>query len=210
MLSIYPRQAGISLVELMISMTLGLASLTAMASLVGHGIALNSQLLAKSRLDEEINAILAIVGHDVQRAGYHASTANMVDNPLTFNSAFYAQPIGLSEYPSETVDSCITFAYDRNRNGLLDTVGTNEKYGYRLKNKAIEIRQGGLSCLASGWQDLSDPNVVLITDLSFSKEALSNQQLSHVRIHIYLTAYLVRHPELSRSVRTSFRVKNYE
>ncbi|MBL4631951.1 MAG: prepilin peptidase dependent protein B [Paraglaciecola sp.] len=210
MLTVYHRQVGTSLVELMISMTLGLASLTAMASLIGHGIALNSQLLAKSRLDGEINGILTIVAHDVQRAGYHAWTENMLNNPGTFSSAFYGQPIRLSEYPFETPDSCITFAYDRNHNGLLDTVNTNEKYGYRLKNKAIEIRQGGFSCIANGWQDLSDPNVVSITDLSFSKEVLSNQPLTHVRIHLFLTANLVKHPELSRGVRTSFTIKNYE
>jgi len=36
------KQYGNSLVELMISMTLGFASIMATASLVGHGIALNS------------------------------------------------------------------------------------------------------------------------------------------------------------------------
>ena len=210
MLNTLNRQVGASLVELMISMTLGLASMTAMASLVGHGIALNNQLLEKSRLDEEINAVLAVLSQDPQRAGYHASTANMVGTPLTFNSAFHAQTIRLSEYPSETTDSCITFAYDRNQNGLLDTVNTNENYGYRLKNKAIEMRQSGLSCLANKWQDLSDPKVVHITDLSFSKQVLNSQQLKHVRIHVSLTANLVRNPDLSRSVRTSFSIKNYE
>ena len=64
------KQCGNSLVELMISMTLGLASITAMASLVGHGIALNTSLLAKSRLDEEMNAVVAVVSHDLKRAGY--------------------------------------------------------------------------------------------------------------------------------------------
>ena len=72
------KQYGNSLVELMISMTLGLASITAMASLVGHGIALNASLLATSRLEEEINAVVAVVGHDLKRAGYHALTNDMV------------------------------------------------------------------------------------------------------------------------------------
>lgn len=210
MLNAYSRQEGASLVELMISMTLGLASLTAMASLVAHGIALNNQLLAKSRLDEEINALLAVVGQDLQRAGYHGLTTDMVSHPTTFNSAFHNQPIKLSEYPSEMLNSCITFAYDRNQNGLLDTVTTNENYGYRLKDKALEMRLKGLSCLDSWWQDLSDPNVLHITTLSFSKETTSNQQVTQLRIGIFLQAHLVKYPNLSRSVRNSFTIKNYE
>ena len=72
------KQYGNSLVELMISMTLGLASITAMASLVGHGIALNTSLLAKSRLVEEINAVAAVISHDLKRAGYYAHTKDIV------------------------------------------------------------------------------------------------------------------------------------
>jgi prepilin peptidase dependent protein B len=75
------KHYGNSLVELMISMTLGLASITAMASLVGQGIGLNASLLATSRLEEEMNAVVAVVSHDLKRAGYYALTDEMV-NPL--------------------------------------------------------------------------------------------------------------------------------
>ena len=74
MLAFLSKQNGNSLVELMIAMTLGLASITAMASLVGHGIALNSSLLATSRLEEEMNAVVTVISHDLKRAGYFSNT----------------------------------------------------------------------------------------------------------------------------------------
>lgn len=203
------KQYGNSLVELMISMTLGLASITAMASLVGHGIALNSSLLAKSRLDEEINAVVAVVSHDLKRAGYFAHTTEMVKSPTTTSNPFDDNLI-VSSYGAEPANSCINFAYDRNKNGLLDTDPSNENYGYRLKDSSIEIRLNGAACDTSGWHDLTDPKIIKVTALEFSVEQTTVQQVTQTRVNIELQARLKKHPEISRSINTSILIENYE
>jgi prepilin peptidase dependent protein B len=203
------KQYGNSLVELMISMTLGLASITAMASLVGHGIALNASLLATSRLEEEINAVVAVVGHDLKRAGYHALTNNMVKTPDTFSNPFEGSLI-TAAYASETAKSCINFAYDRNKNGLLDTSPNNELYGFRLRDRAVEIRLNGAACDQSGWQDLTDPKVVQVTSLKFTIEKNTVQQISQIRVNIMIQARLKKQPAISRSINTSVLIENYE
>ena len=203
------KQYGNSLVELMISMTLGLASITAMASLVGHGIALNASLLAKSRLDEEINAVVAVVSHDLKRAGYYALTKDIVKNPKNFSNPFDGN-LSIASYTAEPANSCINFAYDRNKNGLLDTSPNNEKYGFRLRDKAVEIRLDGAACEESGWHDLTDPKVVQVTALRFTAHQTAVQQVTQTRVTIELHARLKKHPDISRSINTSVLIENYE
>jgi prepilin peptidase dependent protein B len=209
MLKLRSFQFGTSLVELMISMAIGLASLTAMASLVGHGIGLNSQLLAKSRLDEEINAIVALLVSDIKRAGYDANMISLVSDPTLPTSAF-ADSLKVSNYPAEVANSCVTFAYDRNQNGQLDTQNTNEHFGFRLKDKAIEMRIDGLACNAGGWHDLTDPDVVKVIKLEFSIQRQALYGISANRIELILEAELKRDGSISKRVSTSFLVKNYD
>jgi prepilin peptidase dependent protein B len=203
------KQYGNSLVELMISLMLGLASITAMASLVGQGIALNSSLLAKSRLDEEMNAVVAVVSHDLKRAGYFALTNELVENPTNVSNPFDGS-LNLAAYAGEPVNSCINFAYDRNKNGVLDTSPNNEQYGFRLRNHAVEIRLNGAACDESGWHDLTEPNVVQVTALEFMVEKSTVQHVIQTRVTIELQAHLKNHPDISRSINTSVLIENYE
>jgi prepilin peptidase dependent protein B len=203
------KQYGNSLVELMISMTLGLASITAMASLVGHGIALNTSLLAKSRLVEEINAVVAVISHDLKRAGYYAHTKDIVTDPTIFSNPF-DDSLSVSAYATEPVNSCINFSYDRNKNGVLDTAATNEYYGFRLKDSAIEIRLDGAACDKLGWHDLTDPKVVQVTALHFTVAQITVQQVTQTRVNIALQARVKKHPDISRSINTSVLIENYE
>lgn len=203
------KHHGNSLVELMISMALGLASITAMASLVGHGIALNSSLLAKSRLDEEINAVVVVISHDLKRTGYYGHIDEVVKNPTTLSNPF-DHSLSIAAYANEPANSCINFAYDRNKNGVLDTAPSNENYGYRLKDKAVEIRLDGAACDESGWHDLTDPKVVQVMALKFSFEQTTVQQITKTRVNIELQARLKKHHDISRSVSTSVLIENYE
>jgi prepilin peptidase dependent protein B len=203
------KQYGNSLVELMISMTLGLASITAMASLVGHGIALNSTLLAKSRLEEEINAVVAVVSHDLKRAGFYALSNEMVKNPETSTNPF-DNSLSIGAFTAEPASSCINFAYDRNKNGVLDTALSNEQYGFRLRDNAVEIRLNGAACDQSGWHDLTEPKVVQVMALKFTVEQMTVQQITQTRVDIELHARLKKHPDISRSMHTSILIENYE
>lgn len=201
-------QLGTSLVELMISMAIGFSALSAMASLVGHGVGLNSQLLAKSRLDEEINGIVELLVNDIKRAGYDAATFDIVSDPNLKQSAF-TNSLFVTHYPSEAANSCIEFAYDRNHNGILDTANTNENYGYRLKDDAIEIRLDGLTCGVNGWHDLSDPQLVKVTTLEFVVHSQASAQVMAKRIELTIEAELRSYPFISKRIHTTFLIHNY-
>ena len=209
MLVAFHQQRGASLVELMIAMALGLAALAAMTSLVGYGIGMNARLLANSRLNEEVNAIGQLLTRDIKRAGYNADTIAMVTDPAASPSLF-ANSLVVSELPGEAANSCLIFAYDRNSNGLVDTVGTNENFGFRLNDGAVEIRIGGAACADLGWQSLSDTSVVNITDLTFTLNQTTSNSVISTQVDIFLQGELTRNDNFSRQFSANFLVRNYD
>ena len=209
MLSRLQKQRGASLIELMIAMALGLGSLSLMASVIAYGIATNGKLLANARLSEEVNAIGVLISRDLKRAGYNGNTPALVAKPNVFPSAF-ANSLVVSQHPDESASTCIVFAYDRNRNGVLDTVGTNENYGFRLHDGAVEIRMAGADCSQGKWQNLSDTRVVVISELRFSLNQTTFNGAISSQIELFLAAKLATDHRFSRQYRTRFLVRNYD
>jgi prepilin peptidase dependent protein B len=203
------RQRGFSLVELMIAMALGLGSLSVIASVIGYGIGTNAKLLANSRLSEEINAIGSLITRDVKRAGYNGDTTALVTDPTASPSAF-AHSVVVSQHPDEVPNSCIVFAYDRNSNGVLDTAGTNENYGFRLRNGAVEIRMAGAGCTDVGWQNLTDTDMVSITGLNFNLTETTFNGVVSTQVDMFLQGELAADNNFSRQYTTGFLVRSYD
>lgn len=207
---IYVRQqVGSSLVEMMIAMVLGLSSLSALCSFVGYGVGVNARLLTSSRLNEEVKVISALISTDISRAGFDGLTSQRVTDPGG-SERHFVDSVALSAYPGESPDSCITFAYDRNHNGLLDTQNGNENYGYRLHDHAIEMRVNGAACGAGGWHDLTDSQVVRITNLQFTLHKRQAGTVSQSMVDLLLVASLVNNSDISRQVNIRFAVNNYD
>lgn len=203
------KHRGASLVELMIAMALGVGALSAIASVIGYGIGTNGKLLANSRLHEEINAVASLMTRDIKRAGYNADTVAMVTDPAASPSAF-ENSVLVSRHPLEVPDSCITFAYDINDNGVLDTVGINENFGYRLRDGAIEIRTAGLGCGVDGWLKLTDSQTVTITDLNFNLIQTNSNNVVTTQVDMFLAGELASDNAFSRQYSIGFLVRNYD
>jgi prepilin peptidase dependent protein B len=209
MLVDYGKQWGASLVELMIAMALGLGALSVLASVIGYGIGTNGKLLANSRLHEEINAVASLLTRDIKRAGYSADTTALVTDPTVSPSPF-ANSVVVSRHPLEEPDSCITFAYDINGNGVLDTVGSNENFGYRLRDGAVEIRMAGANCDGVGWQNLTDFDTVTITSLNFNLIQTTYNSVVTTQVEMFLAGELAADDAFSRQYSTRFLVRNYD
>ena len=209
MLSRQQKQRGASLIELMIAMALGLGSLSVIATVIGYGIGANGKLLANSRLSEEINAVGSLITRDIKRAGYSADTIALVTDPTASPSAF-ANSVVVSRHPDEIADSCIVFAYDRNSNGLLDTVGGNENFGFRLRSGAVEIRKAGAACADGGWENLTDVDMVTITELSFSLTQTTFNTVVSTQVNVSIVGELAANDNFSRQYSTGFLVRNYD
>lgn len=203
------HQQGLSLIEMMLAITLGLGALLSLASVVGYGVGVNGKLLASNRLAEELNAVASLMYRDVIRAGYNGDTVDMVTDPAASPSVF-ANSITVSEFPGEAANSCILYAYDRNDNGVLDVVGSNENYGFRLRDDALEMRVGGAACDAGGWQDLSDLTVVRVTALVFTLNQSTVNNVTSTMVDINLTGELSDNGDFSRVNNYNLMVRNYD
>src|SRR5687768_8850758 len=63
------RQLGLTLIELMISITLGLFVLSGLVYLTSSTINSNTQQLKTTRLNQELRALMHLVTRDMRRAG---------------------------------------------------------------------------------------------------------------------------------------------
>jgi prepilin-type N-terminal cleavage/methylation domain-containing protein len=91
LVTILPRQKGFSLVELMISLTLGLVVMGGALSIVTSILATNTSTLKMTRLDQELRAVMMMLTRDLRRAGSWGLAAEVVessfDSELTLSAA---------------------------------------------------------------------------------------------------------------------------
>lgn len=203
------REQGATLVELMISISIGMVTVLGVASLVGMGVGVNGKLMTNSRLSEELKVVISLMERDIRRAGYNGATLLRVEDPENTVSEF-SNSITISEYTGEAANSCIIFAYDANEDGTLDTGTDSEEYGYRLKDNAIEIRKNGAACDEDGWEDLTDSEVVKVTGLTFTSQTSTNNSITRTEIAINLVGELDSDSDRSRSYDVAFLVRSYD
>lgn len=180
---------GFTLIESLIALLLGSVSLMALVSLVSSSLAISNDIIQKSRLQEELGNIISLISEDVRRAGYAGNNLIVLTDP-NVTSTVFNQVIELSEYPGEAANSCILYSYDRNDNGILDTTSPSELFGFRLRDKSIEIRKNGAGCTASGWEDLTEASIVEVDQFSFSSQATVNNQITTQKIMLSVTGFL--------------------
>lgn len=157
------RQHGVSLIELMVSVGLGLVLLLGMTSFLTTSLKSNTSTMKAARLDQELRAILLLISRDVRRAGYWGNASSGVG----VGAAAYSNPFGTV---NTATAGCILYSYDRNGDG---SQGSDEKYGVLLSSGTVMLRSGGTSynCTPganNSWEALSDSNVTSVTTLTFS------------------------------------------
>lgn len=161
------RQKGLSLIEIMVAMVIGLILLMALVSLYGLSIRGSATALRSIRLNHDMEAVMNLMVNDIRRAGYWgwANTERPAfNNPFISNNADI-KIIG---------NSCILYSYDANENGSIEN---NEYYGFRLQNGAIMLRfsrndpSTADGCNNSGdrWESFTDPDLN-ITNLVFTPQ----------------------------------------
>ena len=162
------RSRGLSLIELMVALTIGLAVLGGVLAMMMNGMRANAESMKAIRLNQEMRAAMDLMVRDVRRAGYRKG---------------YSSTIGAGQTVENTVrilDSGgrIEFQYDGDDDGVLNS--TSESFGFKLEAGALKYTRNALAATPD-WQPLTDPNVTTITALSFCYwPSLSTQCLTQV------------------------------
>lgn len=185
-----PKIKGYSLVELMISIAVGLIVTGGITAIFATTLKNNADTLKMTRLNQELRGIMDIMVRDIRRAGYCGTPGGCAANPFT---AAGGNNLRFNDNGLATQGSCITYTYDVPFGpspaglGLLNTTGGApvERFGFRLNDEdaAVSMRTGGntLDCTPSAtpadsniWENISDENEVEITGLQFAYTDMDN------------------------------------
>jgi len=126
------NQKGFTLIELMISILIGLFIIAAAITVYVLIFRGTTDAIRSSRLNYDLNSLVLLMENDIRRAGYWAGARSGWDftddglNPFTAASTgadltIYSDWNGAGDY-------CVLYAYDRDGEGDIDS---NEAYGFR-------------------------------------------------------------------------------
>ena len=158
-----PNYQGFNLIELIISMSLGVVLVAGILSIFSGSVRSNTESVLSAKMTQELNAVMEIITSDIRRAGYW-STAG------TLGAAGNANPYGIEMVRPDdgTGNACILYSYDPSAAGI----GFSER-GFRHSGNTIEWLGNGnnnnfCDVVDVSWQPITESSMVQITDLDFA------------------------------------------
>ena len=211
-------QRGLSIVELMVGIAIGLIIVAAASLLMSGQLNENRRLLAETQLQQDLRAASDIITRELRRVGADSETQSLkslwfpgrttaVEENLLSSPAAIAPPAGAAS-------DAVRFTYNPGNAG----VGI---FGYELLNGRIRTRMA-----AGGWQELTDPRVMTVTSFTITRDAdtaitvpcaklcpLTNNAacwptLNTRNLSVTITASAAAASGIDRSIRTRVRVRN--
>ncbi len=148
---------GLSLIELMIGIAVGLFIVAAATVMATGQLGENRRLLLESQLQQDLRATSDIIARELRRAGAYMDAQDLVATP-TVPALANAQAVVT---PASGVTSEIEFRYVRNN------LGHEGPWGFKLDAGVIKTQLvNSLTGAAEGWQDLTDGTVMEVTQFS--------------------------------------------
>ena len=149
----HAAQRGMSIVELMVGVAVGLVVVGAAALLSSRNIVSARGLLSEVRVNQDLRAVADLVTRDLRRAAYWGNAIQGVQTTATSTVA-QANPYATVATPD---GSSITYSFTRDATED-NALGANEQFGFRLQDGRVEMQT------ADGtWQPVTDPNAVTVT-----------------------------------------------
>ena len=151
-------QRGLSLIELLVAMVVGLIVLAAAVSFLSRHLRESRAVQVELRLLQDLRSAIDLIGRDLRRAAYWGQASAGVWQPGATTTP--VNPYAFVTIASQQVD--FNFSRDNNENNALDT---NEQFGFRLRGGVVEFMLGAANS-GSNWQALTDANTVAITSFT--------------------------------------------
>lgn len=146
------RQQGLSIVEMMVGIAVGLFIIAAATMIVTTQLADNRLLLLQTQLQQDLRATSDIITRELRRAGSVGSTS-LAQEGIWQNSAIATIENPFTDVEpaedGETTDS-VTFSYRRGS-------GNEGPFGFMLEGGVIKSLIGGV------YQELTDAQVMRVT-----------------------------------------------
>lgn len=217
------KQAGVSLVEMMIGLALSLIVTSSMVALMGNSLGSASRIIQMTQLSDDLRNSMSMVTRDLRRANYSANAV------FCYGNADCATDGSAPQVGDITVvtDSCLTFNLDRDLDGDATEDGAG---GFRLADRGgvgfLEMWAGDADpdCDAADdadgddWIPLTDPEFVNIDVFTIDDSETffddltvagggSLRQVTRV-VHFNLGGSLLLEPTIRRQIEDEIRVRN--
>lgn len=162
-----PRQSGLSLIEMMIGLSIGLIIVAAAMSVYVSTIQGQADNTKITRLNQDLRAMMDIMVRDIRRAGFVTSAPSvnylsLQANPF-FNSTTSNATTDITIHNSAT---CIVYSYNRDNDAPV-VVDNNERLGFRLNDGGeMEMRSTGSTnenCTNTSWESITEPEVEIVS-----------------------------------------------
>lgn len=217
------RRRGLSLVELMVGITVGMLVVAGGLSLSARNLGNSKRLLAEARFNQDLRAAADLISRDLRRTGYWGNailgTRAIGTSSVTAKNPYYTSATAAYETGPGTDGFTYRFSRDATENDALDA---NEQFRFRVSGGALQMQQD-----AQGWMDVTDPKVLkvatngLVITPSVTTLALGhlcpklcaagtpNCPTTTVRSYaVTLTASSVVEPSLVRTLQSTVRLRN--
>lgn len=222
------RQRGITLVELMVGIAVGLFIVAAASFMLSNQLEENRRLVLDTQLQQDLRSATDLVARDLRRAGYWGNAEQGV----------WLRGVGNAANPYTVVDSpapggtgsevTYTYSLDAQQTPAVaenDAIDGHDRSGFRLQNGAIELQLG-----QGNWQQITDPAALTVTvfdvtlnTLNIALENLCPRTLAEGGVcgggicppvqevrefQVRIDGHAANDPAVLRSMRSTVRVRN--
>jgi type IV pilus assembly protein PilW len=223
-------QRGLSLVELMVGITVGMIVVAGASLLMTTQVNEHRRLVLETQVQQDLRAVADLMLRDLRRAGFWATpqagvwapgAARPASNPYSAASAAL----------SDDGDREILYSYSRASDYSTqvdvapatpenNTLNSNESFGFRIHGNVLQSLLGG------AWQPLTDPETLIVNGFSveLKQRALSLQDYCSTpcpagsadcppqqqirRFDITISGQARHDARVQRTIRVSSRVRN--
>lgn len=159
------RQRGLSIVELMVGVVIGLFIVGGATKLFVDYLVSNKRLLLETKVNQDLRAAAELVARDVRRAGYwNNATAGLWSTGAATPTP---NPHATTAGALSSTGTSVSYSYARNADNVLDA---NEYTGFRQQLvsgiNVLEMQVG-----QNNWQALTDPATVNVTAFNVTATA---------------------------------------
>ena len=218
------RQRGLSIVELLVGVAIGLFVVAAAAMLVSTQLSDNRRMLLETQIQQDLRATADIITRELRRSGHWelARKGVAVNSTAPASNPYTAITTsdGGAAMADGQVDSTVLLVYSRSTSESTEnsTVDDGEKIGFRLSTGVIQTQLG-----SGNWQALTDANTMTVTaftlrmdiernDLACAKDCAglaSCPPTQDVRVFtVDITGQATHDAAVQRSLRSKVRLRN--
>lgn len=211
---------GLTLVELLISMVIGLMLSAAFISCWLAFVRHYQQQQQLNRLADETLLVAGFIGRELRRAGHWRAGVALLNEPL-------ANPFTALSTADD--GHCLRYRYDLNGDGRLQggepltapwhaaatSSASNENFALRLRGDQLQLSRGGGSCTSGGWETLTTPGIGVAPlegeppfVIHWPPASAAGWQLTRPQVAVALLLQDQAEPELQRPLRLRVEVRN--